>query len=185
MSEKEKMNVNTAPAVDTSTGTAEDVEAIMKKYDRESNTRIWEGVPKKVVRYLLAAFAGGIAVSMTVVWFVLGRHSRKTETEKKSEKPVSVAKAVRGNDLRAVRDNVLAWARKAFPDAEVRNLDDVAALADDRAFAGELQKLQKALYSGRGEDYNPAAFMEAFAAADKRRAKRKKGDERLLPGLYE
>ena len=51
------MNVNTAPAVDTSTGTAEDVEAIMKKYDRESNTRIWEGVPKKVVRYLLAAFA--------------------------------------------------------------------------------------------------------------------------------
>lgn len=57
MSEKEKMNVNTAPAVDTSTGTAEDVEAIMKKYDRESNTRIWEGVPKKVVRCLLAAFA--------------------------------------------------------------------------------------------------------------------------------
>ena len=57
MSEKEKMNVNTAPAVDTSTGTAEDVEAIMKKYDRESNTRIWEGVPKNVVRYLLAAFA--------------------------------------------------------------------------------------------------------------------------------
>ena len=57
MSEKEKMNVNTAPAVDTSTGPAEDVEAIMKKYDRESNTRIWEGVPKKVVRYLLAAFA--------------------------------------------------------------------------------------------------------------------------------
>lgn len=57
MSEKEKMNVNTAPAVDTSTGTAEDVEAIMKKYDRESNTHIWEGVPKKVVRYLLAAFA--------------------------------------------------------------------------------------------------------------------------------
>lgn len=57
MSEKEKMNVNTAPAADTSTGTAEDVEAIMKKYDRESNTRIWEGVPRTVVRYLLAAFA--------------------------------------------------------------------------------------------------------------------------------
>lgn len=57
MSEKEKMNVNTAPAADTSTGTAEDVEAIMKKYDRESNTRIWEGVPRTVVRYLLAVFA--------------------------------------------------------------------------------------------------------------------------------
>lgn len=31
MSEKEKMNVNTAPAADASTGTAEDVEAIMKR----------------------------------------------------------------------------------------------------------------------------------------------------------
>lgn len=29
----------------------------MKKYDRESNTRVWEGVPKQVIRYLLAAFS--------------------------------------------------------------------------------------------------------------------------------
>ncbi|MCI8455273.1 MAG: TRAP transporter permease [Lachnospiraceae bacterium] len=57
MAEKEKMKVNTALAEDTSTGTAEDVEAIMKKYDRESNTRIWEGMPKTVIRYLLAAFS--------------------------------------------------------------------------------------------------------------------------------
>ena len=57
MAENEKMKVNTAPEIDTSTGTAEDVEAIMKKYDRESNTRIWEGTPKMVIRYLLAAFA--------------------------------------------------------------------------------------------------------------------------------
>ena len=57
MSEKEKMNVNTAPAVDTSTGTAEDVEAIMKKYDRESNVRVWEGKPKNVIRFLMAAFS--------------------------------------------------------------------------------------------------------------------------------
>ena len=54
---KTEAAVNTAPAADGLTGTAEDVDAVMKKYDRESNTRIWEGVPKKVVRYLLAAFA--------------------------------------------------------------------------------------------------------------------------------
>ncbi|MCI8512620.1 MAG: TRAP transporter permease [Lachnospiraceae bacterium] len=57
MAEKDKMKVNTAPAEDMSTGTAEDVEAIMKKYDRESNTRIWEGMPKTIIRYLLAAFS--------------------------------------------------------------------------------------------------------------------------------
>lgn len=48
---------NTAPVEDTSTGTAADVEEIMKKYDRESNVRLYEGVPKKVLKYLLALFS--------------------------------------------------------------------------------------------------------------------------------
>ena len=39
-------------------GTAADVDEIMKKYDRESNVRIWEGVPKQIVRLVLAAFMG-------------------------------------------------------------------------------------------------------------------------------
>ena len=38
-------------------GIAADVEAVMKKYDRESNTRIWEGKPKLMVDVVLAAFA--------------------------------------------------------------------------------------------------------------------------------
>jgi TRAP transporter 4TM/12TM fusion protein len=42
--------------VDADVGTMEDVDAIMKKYDRESNTRIWEGVPKQVVRWVTVAF---------------------------------------------------------------------------------------------------------------------------------
>ncbi len=55
--EAETAPVCTSPADESASGTAEDVEAIMKKYDRESNTRIWEGRPKIVVRYMLAAFA--------------------------------------------------------------------------------------------------------------------------------
>ena len=46
---KENLKVNTAPAEDASTGSAADVDAIMKKYDRESNTRIWEGKPKMII----------------------------------------------------------------------------------------------------------------------------------------
>ena len=42
---------------DASVGTAADVEAVMKKYDRESNTRSWEGTPKLLIRILMAAFA--------------------------------------------------------------------------------------------------------------------------------
>ena len=53
----ENVKVNTAPAEEELTGTAEDIDAIMKKYDRESNTRYWEGKPKAVIGYLLAAFA--------------------------------------------------------------------------------------------------------------------------------
>ena len=40
MAESDKKTVNTAPA-DVEVGSAADVEEIMKKYDRESNTRIW------------------------------------------------------------------------------------------------------------------------------------------------
>ena len=34
-----------------------DIEAVMKKYDRESNTRVWEGAPKIVVTCILAIFS--------------------------------------------------------------------------------------------------------------------------------
>ena len=40
-------------------------EELMKKYDRESNTRIWEGVPAKIIRYLCAAF------SVYCIWVTL------------------------------------------------------------------------------------------------------------------
>ena len=34
-----------------------DVDEVMRKYDRESNTRIWEGAPKVVISIMLAAFS--------------------------------------------------------------------------------------------------------------------------------
>ena len=43
--------------IGVSSGSAADVEAIMRKYDRESNTRIWEGTPKIVVSCVAALFS--------------------------------------------------------------------------------------------------------------------------------
>lgn len=37
--------------------TQDDIDAIMKKYDKESNQRIWTGVPKIIIRILLVAFS--------------------------------------------------------------------------------------------------------------------------------
>lgn len=53
---EEKLRVD-PQGPDTSAGTAADVEAVMKKYDRESNQRIWEGIPKQVIRWLGIAFS--------------------------------------------------------------------------------------------------------------------------------
>ena len=52
----EEKKINTAAPEDV-TGTMADVDEIMKKYDRESNTRPWEGVPAMVIKVLLAAFS--------------------------------------------------------------------------------------------------------------------------------
>ena len=30
---------------------------VMKKFDRESNTRVWEGVPKTIISCILASFS--------------------------------------------------------------------------------------------------------------------------------
>ena len=55
--DKDEKAYNAAPPGDVDVGTAADVEAVMKKFDRESNTRIWEGTPKTVIRYLMVAFS--------------------------------------------------------------------------------------------------------------------------------
>ena len=60
-------NLNTAAAGDV--GSVEDVDEIMKKYDRESNIRPWEGIPAIVVKVLLAAFSiFMIYMNLFAVW---------------------------------------------------------------------------------------------------------------------
>ncbi len=55
MSEEKKREAELTQEVDV--GTAADVEAVMKKYDRESNVRIWEGKPAVVIRWLAVLFS--------------------------------------------------------------------------------------------------------------------------------
>ena len=49
----------------TDTGAAQDVKEIMRKYDRESNTRIWEGTPAVIIRFVIVAF------SLYCIWSTL------------------------------------------------------------------------------------------------------------------
>jgi len=52
----EKLDLVASDAADQDDSEA-DVDAIMRKYDRESNTRIWEGKPKLVLSILLSLFS--------------------------------------------------------------------------------------------------------------------------------
>ena len=57
-----KKKVEQAPAVDTAAAVAgddiaADIDEVMRKYDRESATRIWEGVPKIIVTTIMAIFS--------------------------------------------------------------------------------------------------------------------------------
>ena len=52
-----KNNRAAEPVIGMDAAMAADVEAVMKKYDRESNVRIWEGKPKIAVGLILAAFS--------------------------------------------------------------------------------------------------------------------------------
>ena len=53
MSDMEKKS----SATNLEVGSAADVDEVLKKYDRESNTRIWEGKPKLVIRWLMVFFS--------------------------------------------------------------------------------------------------------------------------------
>ena len=65
----EKDLLNNTPVEDAAVGTAEDVEELMKKYDRESNVRPWEGIPAIVIKVMLAAFSVFmIYMNLFAVW---------------------------------------------------------------------------------------------------------------------
>jgi len=53
-----KKSTEPEPVVDDmSSGSETDVQAVMAKYDRESNTRTFEGIPKKIVHWFFVAFS--------------------------------------------------------------------------------------------------------------------------------
>ncbi len=57
MDDTKKKESMSSAVPDSAEDMQKNVDDIMKKYDRESNVRIWQGVPKKILHYALAAFA--------------------------------------------------------------------------------------------------------------------------------
>ena len=49
--------VNTAPATENGGDTETDLDEVMRKYDRESATRVWEGTPKIIITVIMSIFS--------------------------------------------------------------------------------------------------------------------------------
>ena len=49
--------VDTAPAAESSSDVETDLDEVMRKYDRESATRIWEGTPKIIITVIMTFFS--------------------------------------------------------------------------------------------------------------------------------
>lgn len=49
--------VDTAPAAESSSDMETDLDEVMRKYDRESATRIWEGTPKIIITVIMTLFS--------------------------------------------------------------------------------------------------------------------------------
>ena len=64
--DKKKPDTGPADGVNTAADEAPDLDAVMRKYDRESATRLWEGTPQLIIRILMAAF-GLFCIGMTLL----------------------------------------------------------------------------------------------------------------------
>ena len=63
--DKKKPDTRPAAGAETSAEEAADLDAMMRKYDRESATRMWEGTPQLLIRILMAVF-GVFCIGMTL-----------------------------------------------------------------------------------------------------------------------
>ena len=63
--DKKKPDTSPADGVNTAADEATDLDAVMRKYDRESATRLWEGTPQLIIRILMAVF-GLFCIGMTL-----------------------------------------------------------------------------------------------------------------------
>ncbi len=70
-----KFDETKAAAIEKENDAQAAVDAVMKKYDRESNTREWQGVPKIIVYTVLAAFSVFVIyVTLFATWLDLIRY---------------------------------------------------------------------------------------------------------------
>ena len=145
----------------------------------ETVTTIEQVDNTRIIGYLLAAFIGGIV--LTLLLLKLFAFMKKPSANHKK----AVLEAAKTKDLQKLRDELLLWSAAEFPRHKVANLQDVADIFQNAAFNKELDKLREALYAETAKDWDNKTFTEIFRKISKQAKKqqRRKTDE-PLPKLY-
>ncbi|MBR1605217.1 MAG: protein BatD [Alphaproteobacteria bacterium] len=127
--------------------------------------------------WTVGAFVLGVVLS----YLMFGR--KKTPNMTEGDYRQQVEKAAKTNNLKELRDSLIAWARQNYPDEKIHNLDDLGKKSNSKAFKQELSNLSKALYSGKEEGFNQTQFLKVFKEEQNVQKKSKKQTS-PLPKLY-
>ncbi len=128
--------------------------------------------------WMFAAFVLGVAMS----YWLFGRQYHIVVKDKDAYRKAA-EKALQDGKLKSLRNNLLAWARQAYQNDKIRNLDDMASQSETLTFKKQLSKLSEALYAPQETTFDKEAFLKAFKDEQKRH-KKTSSTESPLPRLY-
>lgn len=94
-----------------------------------------------------------------------------------------VEKDIVSGDLKKARDDLIEWAKLAYEEPRLKNLEDISEYASEAYFKAQLEEIGKALYAPKKSKFQAETFLKTFKEEQKQHKKKKK-EEVILPKLY-
>ena len=113
--------------------------------------------------------------------FLFGKKNKENFSAKNYAQMVKTD--ILAENLKAARDDLLEWARLAYKEPKLKNLEDISEYAAVPVFKNQLEELGKSLYSPKKNKFRADEFLKAFAEEQKKR-KKQKTEDNILPKLY-
>lgn len=125
---------------------------------------------------VLIAFVSGIGVSF-LLWGQKDNHKKVTEQDSLKK----LKQNLRARDYREIRNSLLQWGKKTFPQNNINNLKDLTDIVKDDAFTRQCEIINLHLYSDTSEILDDKIIIGTLKDIGHRKAKRAYNP---LPDLY-
>lgn len=131
---------------------------------------------------IVLAFALGMLLSYLMFKKNKNQPSPQSEANKQNFGAV-IVKSAQQKNLKALRDNLVWWARENYKNPRITNLKEVAKAAEDDEFSEALEKLSQALYAPKAEKWDEEKLLNSFKKLNKFRHPNRAATS-PLPKLY-